>query len=274
MFVCYIPGERAGFCYTVGVLSPLAKNSRLCSKNEARKNQQSMCLQCFSWRVDFQKPYYCTTTESTCASYQEVSLIVRACSCLCLISKPVDLGNVFRISCKDLKSMLSQVNYRVPNMRFLREKLPVTSFYLTQTVFPLYLPAFPFDMMLLEAKDLRFVVNGPSAFPLISPLVLQDSELRNGDVSFSQFAQLYRSLMFDAQRSVSAVILCIHRQFCPSTIIPHLMPCQGTLPPHLSVLKWLRDQYGPVKNPPNPSGGGHQDTLTWMRRQAGRLGSD
>lgn len=31
-----------------------------------------------------------------------------------------------RISCKDLKNMLCQVNYRVPNMRFLREKLPVT----------------------------------------------------------------------------------------------------------------------------------------------------
>lgn len=27
--------------------------------------------------------------------------------------------------------MLSQVNYRVPNMRFLREKLPVNSLYLT-----------------------------------------------------------------------------------------------------------------------------------------------
>lgn len=27
--------------------------------------------------------------------------------------------------------MLSQVNYRVPNMRFLREKLPVTSSYFT-----------------------------------------------------------------------------------------------------------------------------------------------
>uniref|UniRef100_A0A8C4F4D1 1-phosphatidylinositol 4,5-bisphosphate phosphodiesterase gamma n=1 Tax=Dicentrarchus labrax TaxID=13489 RepID=A0A8C4F4D1_DICLA len=64
----------------------------------------------------------------------------------------VDRNREDRISCKDLKSMLSQVNYRVPNMRFLREKLP-------------------------------------------------DSELRNGDVSFSQFAQLYRSLMFDAQKN-------------------------------------------------------------------------
>uniref|UniRef100_A0A7N6BRH9 1-phosphatidylinositol 4,5-bisphosphate phosphodiesterase gamma n=1 Tax=Anabas testudineus TaxID=64144 RepID=A0A7N6BRH9_ANATE len=67
----------------------------------------------------------------------------------------VDRNREDRISCKDLKSMLSQVNYRVPNMRFLREKLP-------------------------------------------------DSEMRNGDVSFSQFAQLYRSLMFDAQKNVSA----------------------------------------------------------------------
>uniref|UniRef100_A0A3Q1HQQ8 1-phosphatidylinositol 4,5-bisphosphate phosphodiesterase gamma n=1 Tax=Anabas testudineus TaxID=64144 RepID=A0A3Q1HQQ8_ANATE len=66
----------------------------------------------------------------------------------------VDRNREDRISCKDLKSMLSQVNYRVPNMRFLREKLP-------------------------------------------------DSEMRNGDVSFSQFAQLYRSLMFDAQKNVT-----------------------------------------------------------------------
>uniref|UniRef100_A0A8C1TJM1 1-phosphatidylinositol 4,5-bisphosphate phosphodiesterase gamma n=1 Tax=Cyprinus carpio TaxID=7962 RepID=A0A8C1TJM1_CYPCA len=66
----------------------------------------------------------------------------------------VDRNREDRISCKDLKSMLCQVNYRVPNMRFLREKLP-------------------------------------------------DGELRNGDVSYSHFAQLYRSLMFDAQKSVN-----------------------------------------------------------------------
>ncbi|KAK1156161.1 1-phosphatidylinositol 4,5-bisphosphate phosphodiesterase gamma-1-like isoform X1 [Acipenser oxyrinchus oxyrinchus] len=58
-----------------------------------------------------------------------------------------------KISSKDLKSMLSQVNYRVPNMRFLREKFP-------------------------------------------------DVELKNGDVSYSQFAQLYRNLMYDAQKSM------------------------------------------------------------------------
>uniref|UniRef100_A0A671MDT4 1-phosphatidylinositol 4,5-bisphosphate phosphodiesterase gamma n=1 Tax=Sinocyclocheilus anshuiensis TaxID=1608454 RepID=A0A671MDT4_9TELE len=72
----------------------------------------------------------------------------------------VDRNREDRISCKDLKSMLCQVNYRVPNMRFLREKLP-------------------------------------------------DGELRNGDVSYSHFAQLYRSLMFDAQKSVSHVYLYV-----------------------------------------------------------------
>uniref|UniRef100_A0A672T380 1-phosphatidylinositol 4,5-bisphosphate phosphodiesterase gamma n=1 Tax=Sinocyclocheilus grahami TaxID=75366 RepID=A0A672T380_SINGR len=72
----------------------------------------------------------------------------------------VDRNREDRISCKDLKSMLCQVNYRVPNMRFLREKLP-------------------------------------------------DGEPRNGDVSYSHFAQLYRSLMFDAQKSVSHVYLYV-----------------------------------------------------------------
>uniref|UniRef100_A0A4W4FSF0 1-phosphatidylinositol 4,5-bisphosphate phosphodiesterase gamma n=1 Tax=Electrophorus electricus TaxID=8005 RepID=A0A4W4FSF0_ELEEL len=68
----------------------------------------------------------------------------------------VDRNREDKISCKDLKNMLCQVNYRVPNMKFLREKLP-------------------------------------------------DSDLRSGDVSYSQFAQLYRSLMYDAQKSVSVL---------------------------------------------------------------------
>ncbi|XP_013886557.1 1-phosphatidylinositol 4,5-bisphosphate phosphodiesterase gamma-1, partial [Austrofundulus limnaeus] len=70
----------------------------------------------------------------------------------------VDRNREDRISCKDLKNMLSQVNYKVPNMRFLKEKLP-------------------------------------------------DSEMRNGDVSFSQFAQLYRNLMFDAQKNMDILFL-------------------------------------------------------------------
>uniref|UniRef100_A0A667ZQ94 1-phosphatidylinositol 4,5-bisphosphate phosphodiesterase gamma n=1 Tax=Myripristis murdjan TaxID=586833 RepID=A0A667ZQ94_9TELE len=111
----------------------------------------------------------------------------------------VDRNREDRISCKDLKSMLSQVNYRVPNMRFLREKLP-------------------------------------------------DSELRNGDVSFSQFAQLYRSLMFDAQKNVSSVYevaSCSYGYvFSPQYALalsypaPHLTPCQGT-PPLPSFLTYL-----------------------------------
>uniref|UniRef100_A0A6Q2Y6Z9 1-phosphatidylinositol 4,5-bisphosphate phosphodiesterase gamma n=1 Tax=Esox lucius TaxID=8010 RepID=A0A6Q2Y6Z9_ESOLU len=46
----------------------------------------------------------------------------------------VDRNREDKISCKDLKSMLSQVNYRVPNMKFLREKLPVTSSHSSRPV--------------------------------------------------------------------------------------------------------------------------------------------
>uniref|UniRef100_A0A674MAX0 1-phosphatidylinositol 4,5-bisphosphate phosphodiesterase gamma n=1 Tax=Takifugu rubripes TaxID=31033 RepID=A0A674MAX0_TAKRU len=82
----------------------------------------------------------------------------------------VDRNREDRISCKDLKNMLSQVNYRVPNMRFLREKLPVTLFSSEQT---------------------------------------------------SQFAQLYRSLMFDAQKNVSVQIGQSQRFHPPSPILMH-----------------------------------------------------
>uniref|UniRef100_A0A669DQ88 1-phosphatidylinositol 4,5-bisphosphate phosphodiesterase gamma n=1 Tax=Oreochromis niloticus TaxID=8128 RepID=A0A669DQ88_ORENI len=54
------------------------------------------------------------------------------------------------ITVKDVKALLPQVNYRVPNMRFLKDKLQARS-----------------------------------------------------DLSYPNFAQLYRTLMFDAQRSVS-----------------------------------------------------------------------
>ncbi|KAF7240860.1 1-phosphatidylinositol 4,5-bisphosphate phosphodiesterase gamma-1 [Varanus komodoensis] len=63
----------------------------------------------------------------------------------------VDRNREDRISAKDLKNMLFQVNYRVPNMRFLREKLT-------------------------------------------------DVEQRNGDITYGQFAQLYQSLMYNAQK--------------------------------------------------------------------------
>lgn len=69
---------------------------------------------------------------------------------------------VFRISCKDLKSMLSQVNYRVPNMRFLREKLPVT--FSPQHRPPPFLTLsayFPFTAVLVKACDFFFDNNSP-----------------------------------------------------------------------------------------------------------------
>ncbi|XP_071303083.1 1-phosphatidylinositol 4,5-bisphosphate phosphodiesterase gamma-1 isoform X5 [Agelaius tricolor] len=70
----------------------------------------------------------------------------------------LDRNREDRISAKDLKNMLSQVNYRVPNMRFLRERLT-------------------------------------------------DVEQRNGDITYGQFAQLYRSLMFSAQKTMDVPFL-------------------------------------------------------------------
>uniref|UniRef100_A0A8C4N6U6 1-phosphatidylinositol 4,5-bisphosphate phosphodiesterase gamma n=1 Tax=Equus asinus asinus TaxID=83772 RepID=A0A8C4N6U6_EQUAS len=45
----------------------------------------------------------------------------------------VDRNREDRISAKDLKNMLSQVNYRVPNMRFLRERLTVRACWAIST---------------------------------------------------------------------------------------------------------------------------------------------
>ncbi|XP_067856418.1 1-phosphatidylinositol 4,5-bisphosphate phosphodiesterase gamma-1-like isoform X3 [Heptranchias perlo] len=70
----------------------------------------------------------------------------------------MDRNREDRVTMKDLKSMLSQVNYRVPNMKFLREKIT-------------------------------------------------DMELRSGDVTYCQFAQLYRSLMYDAQKHMEVPFL-------------------------------------------------------------------
>ncbi|KAF7465758.1 Hypothetical predicted protein [Marmota monax] len=70
----------------------------------------------------------------------------------------VDRNREDRISAKDLKNMLSQVNYRVPNMRFLRERLT-------------------------------------------------DLEQRTGDITYGQFAQLYRSLMYSAQKTMDLPFL-------------------------------------------------------------------
>lgn len=132
---------------------------------------------------------------------------------------------VFRISCKDLKNMLSQVNYRVPNMRFLREKLPVTFFSSEQTSPTYSLHHFLYTVVLV--KDCVITTPPPSC-------PSQDSELRNGDVSFSQFAHLYRSLMFDAQKNVSVQIGQSQRFHPPS---PTLMHPEPPFPSYLLVLK-------------------------------------
>nr|DBA27744.1 TPA: hypothetical protein GDO54_008209 [Pyxicephalus adspersus] len=64
----------------------------------------------------------------------------------------LDRNREDKISVKDLKNMLSQVNYRVPNMRFLRDRLT-------------------------------------------------EVEQRNQEINYAQFAQLYRSLMYNAQKT-------------------------------------------------------------------------
>uniref|UniRef100_A0A3Q3M3Q5 1-phosphatidylinositol 4,5-bisphosphate phosphodiesterase gamma n=1 Tax=Mastacembelus armatus TaxID=205130 RepID=A0A3Q3M3Q5_9TELE len=68
----------------------------------------------------------------------------------------MDRNHEGSITVKDVKALLPQVNYRVPNMRFLKDKL-------------------------------------------------QEVEARS-DLSYPNFAQLYRTLMFDAQRSVSGTL--------------------------------------------------------------------
>ncbi|KAM5245693.1 1-phosphatidylinositol 4,5-bisphosphate phosphodiesterase gamma-1 isoform 1-T1 [Ctenodactylus gundi] len=89
----------------------------------------------------------------------------------------VDRNREDRISAKDLKNMLSQVNYRVPNMRFLRERLT-------------------------------------------------DLEQRSGDITYGQFAQLYRSLMYSAQKTMDLPFLDT------STLRPGERPelCRVSLP--------------------------------------------
>ncbi|XP_072259304.1 1-phosphatidylinositol 4,5-bisphosphate phosphodiesterase gamma-1 [Pyxicephalus adspersus] len=70
----------------------------------------------------------------------------------------LDRNREDKISVKDLKNMLSQVNYRVPNMRFLRDRLT-------------------------------------------------EVEQRNQEINYAQFAQLYRSLMYNAQKTMPVTFL-------------------------------------------------------------------
>lgn len=132
---------------------------------------------------------------------------------------------VFRISCKDLKSMLSQVNYRVPNMRFLREKLPVTSSCLSQTTPPpSHYISLPTSLSIWEAEDLRSFVNGPLPFCFLG---LRDEERR-------RVLQPVRPALSQPHVRCSEKRKCT-RFMCSQIVLsqhfhppaPHLMPCQG-----------------------------------------------
>lgn len=116
MFVCYIPDERASLCCAVRVLSSLAKIPGCVVKVKPKDSLEH------EGRVFASFQCVCVQVSRSLCTY-----------CTCMSMFVFDFSTkrvyVFRISCKDLKSMLSQVNYRVPNMRFLREKLPVTTSY-------------------------------------------------------------------------------------------------------------------------------------------------
>lgn len=79
---------------------------------------------------------------------------------------------------KDVKALLPQINYRVPNMRFLKDKLQVR----TQGT---------------SSRRLSSCESG-----LTSPLFTQEVEARS-ELTYPNFAQLYRTLMFDTQKTVS-----------------------------------------------------------------------
>ena len=81
--------------------------------------------------------------------------------------------------------MLSQVNYRVPNMRFLRERLTVGN---SQAIH----------------RQAVGAAREPLAVGLTGALscAMQDLEQRSSDITYGQFVQLYRSLMYSAQKTV------------------------------------------------------------------------
>lgn len=95
------------------------------------------------------------------------------------------------ITVKDVKALLPQVNYRVPNMRFLKDKLQVRRRVATILL----------DVLasMDRGHSLPFFL---FFFLLLLPRVWKEVEARS-DLSYPHFTQLYRTLMFDAQKSVS-----------------------------------------------------------------------
>lgn len=64
--------------------------------------------------------------------------------------------------------MLSQVNYRVPNMRFLRERLTVSVAPLTLPLSP-PLPAFEQNLLVVELPGSVCILQSLPAFPGRAP---------------------------------------------------------------------------------------------------------
>lgn len=120
--------------------------------------------------------------------------------------------------------MLSQVNYRVPNMRFLRERLTV------------------------GASQVMCRWGGGGREPLAgeadqrsSLCTLQDLEQRSSDITYGQFAQLYRSLMYNAQKTVheppapsTALVPAPPAPPTPALLVSALMLCLGIFGCHFS----------------------------------------
>lgn len=101
------------------------------------------------------------------------------------------------ITVKDVKALLPQVNYRVPNMRFLKDKLQVRGRVATIL------------LGVLASTGPRTLTPFLSFYFPLRPHVWKEVEARS-DLSYPHFTQLYRTLMFDAQKSVSGTTsLCI-----------------------------------------------------------------
>lgn len=126
MFVSYIPDESASLCYAVGVLSSQAKIPGAVVKVIPERQQSTKGV---FFLIRFQR----VSHKDVSAICPVVLLFLSTCPFMFVFYFSTKCVYVRRISCKDLKNMLSQVNYRVPNMRFLREKLPVTFLHLPQT---------------------------------------------------------------------------------------------------------------------------------------------
>ncbi|XP_063311785.1 1-phosphatidylinositol 4,5-bisphosphate phosphodiesterase gamma-1 isoform X2 [Pelobates fuscus] len=110
----------------------------------------------------------------------------------------LDRNREDKISVKDLKNMLSQVNYRVPNMRFLRDRLT-------------------------------------------------EVEQRNREINYAQFCQLYRYLMYSAQKTMPLPFLDTWVQNCqggerPEQYRVSLLDFQGFLLSNQKEL-WATEQH-------------------------------